>query len=150
MRAQREWLDATLRLPFRQAPSKISFQSGSGLVALLGILGEELHGDSRQRLGDGGALAWRCRLARKLGRNPESGEADVAGVVHEHVRRLDILMDEAVPMDLAECGRQANSDGQEASQVERFPLVPFKNPIQGLTARVLEHEDRPPFVTSER
>jgi len=29
-------------------------------------------------------------------------------------------------------------------------LVPFKNPIQGLTARVLEYEDRPPFVTSER
>jgi hypothetical protein len=28
--------------------------------------------------------------------------------------------------------------------------VPFKNPIQGLAARILEYEDRPPFVTSER
>jgi hypothetical protein len=59
-------------------------------------------------------------------------------------------MDEAPPMDLAECGRQANGDAQEASQVERLPLVPFKNPIQGLTARVLEYEDGTPFVTSER
>src|SRR6266851_9338427 len=49
MRAQREWLNATLRLPFRQAPSKISFQPGSGLVALLGVLGEQLHDDCRYR-----------------------------------------------------------------------------------------------------
>jgi hypothetical protein len=59
-------------------------------------------------------------------------------------------MYEAALMDLAECCRQANGDAQEASQVERLPLVPFKNPIQGLTARILEYEDRPPFVTSKR
>jgi hypothetical protein len=29
-------------------------------------------------------------------------------------------------------------------------LVPLKNKIQGLTTRVLEYEDRPPLVTSER
>ena len=44
--------------------------------------------------------------------------------------------DQTTPVDYAECGRQANSDAQEASQVERLSLVPFKNPIQGLTARV--------------
>jgi hypothetical protein len=59
-------------------------------------------------------------------------------------------MYEAAPMDLAECFREANGDAQEASQVERFPLVPFKNPIQELTARVLEYENRLPFVTSKR
>src|SRR5713226_5146948 len=48
------------------------------------------------------------------------------------------------------CCRQANGDAQDASQIERLRLVPLKNPIQGLTARVLEYEDRPPFVTSER
>ena len=53
-------------------------------------------------------------------------------------------------MDLAECFRQANGDAQEASQIERLPLIPLKNQIQGLTARVLEYEDRPPFVTRER
>ncbi len=53
-------------------------------------------------------------------------------------------------MDLAECRRQANSDALEASQIERLPVVSFKNPIQWLTARILEYEDRPPFVTCER
>ncbi len=53
-------------------------------------------------------------------------------------------------MDLAECCRQANGDAQEASQVERLPVVSLKNMIQGLTARVLEYEDRPSLVTSER
>jgi hypothetical protein len=45
-----------------------------------------------------------------VGRNPESGEPDFAGVVNKDIRRLDILMYKTVPMDLAECGRQANGD----------------------------------------
>ncbi len=92
----------------------------------------------------------RLALVRQLGRNPEAGEPDVAGVVDEHVRRLDVLMDETAPMDLAECCRQADSDAQDARQIERLSLVPLKNQIQGLAARILEYEDRPPFVTSER
>jgi hypothetical protein len=63
-------------------------------------------------------------------------------------------MNKATPVDLAECFRQANGDAQDARQIERLtviPLkVPLKNPIQGLTARVGEDQDRPPFVTSER
>ena len=51
-------------------------------------------------------------------------------------------------MGVTECCLQANGDAQEANQVERLPLVPLKNPIQRLAARVLEYEDRPPFVTS--
>jgi hypothetical protein len=45
---------------------------------------------------------------------------------------------EAAPMDLAECFRQTTGDVQKARQIERSPLVPFKNPIQGLTARVIQ------------
>jgi hypothetical protein len=59
-------------------------------------------------------------------------------------------MYEAVTVDLAERYRQANGDAQEASQVERLPLVPLKNAIQGFATRVPEYEDRPPFVASER
>src|SRR5712664_2841169 len=197
-----------MRLPFRQTPSKISFQPGSVLVTLLGVLGKELYGDSRQRLGDCGAITRRCRLARnvavdplqrigggkgqrarkhlvqgdsqrveiaaginraihaagllgrhvskgagddlgrygrlalvrQLRRNPESGKPYVAGVVDEHVRRLDVLMYEAVPMDLAECCRQANRDAQEARQLQRLPMVLLKNPIQWLAARILKYE----------
>jgi hypothetical protein len=90
------------------------------------------------------------RLVRELGRNPETGQPRVAGVVGEDVRRLDVLMYEAVPVDLAKCRRQADGDAQEARQVERLPPVPLENPIQRITAGVLEYEDCPPFVTGER
>ena len=53
-------------------------------------------------------------------------------------------------MDLTECYRQANSDAKDAGEIERLPLIPLNNPIQVLTARVFEDENRPPFVTSER
>jgi hypothetical protein len=71
-------------------------------------------------------------------------------LVDQHIPRVDVFMDDAMPVDFAECCRQANGDAQEASQIERLSLAPLKNPIQRLTARVREYEDRPPFVTSER
>jgi hypothetical protein len=74
----------------------------------------------------------------------------VTGIVDEHIRRLDVLVHPTLPMDVAERCRQTNGDGQEASQIERLPLPPFKDAIQGLTTRVLEYENRPPLVTQER
>jgi hypothetical protein len=82
-----------------------------------------------------------------LGRNPESSEPRVAGVVDEDIRRLYILMNEPLLMHLTECFCQPNGGAKEASQVERLPLATLKNPIQRLTARVFENEDHPPFVT---
>ena len=73
----------------------------------------------------------------------------IAIVVNEHIRRLDVLMNEAVPMHLANCYCQANGDSQEASKVG-LPLVSLKNLIQWLTARVIQYENRLPFATSER
>jgi hypothetical protein len=57
-------------------------------------------------------------------------------------------MYEALLMDLTECSCQPNGGAKEASQVERLPQAALKNPIQRLTPRVLEYEDRPSFVTS--
>ncbi len=108
------------------------------------LLGRHVGERSRDELRRFGRLA----LAGKLGRDPESGEPRVAGVVDEDIRRLNIFMYDAVLMDLTECSRHTNGGAKEASQVERLPLVTLKNPIQRLTARVFEHEDRPPFVTS--
>ena len=96
----------------------------------------------------GGTGAWRS--CGSLGRNPEAGEPDVAGVVDEHVRRLNVLMNKTTAVDLAECCRQADSDVQDAGQIERSSLVPLKNQIQGLASRIFEYKDCPPFVTSER
>jgi hypothetical protein len=84
-----------------------------------------------------------------LGRNPKSGEPHVAGVVDEDIRGLDILMYEASLVDLTECSCQTNGGIKKTSQLERLPLVTLKNSIQRLTARVLEYEYRPPFVTSK-
>ena len=44
-------------------------------------------------------------------------------------------MYDAALMDLTECSGQPNGGAKKASQVERFPLVTLKNPIQRLTAR---------------
>ena len=52
-------------------------------------------------------------------------------------------------MDLGECCRQADSDVQDAGQIERAARVPGQNQIQGLTSGIFEHEDRPTFVTSQ-
>ena len=52
VRAQRERLDAAVRLPFRQAAAKISLDARGGLVAILGGLGEQLQDDGRERGGD--------------------------------------------------------------------------------------------------
>jgi len=62
-RAERERINATMRLPFRQAAPKIGFQAGGGLVPLLRVLGEEFHDDGRHRLGNSSAIARRCWLA---------------------------------------------------------------------------------------
>jgi hypothetical protein len=43
--AQREWLDAAGRVPGQTAPPQIDRETGGGLVAILGGLGEELHHD---------------------------------------------------------------------------------------------------------
>ncbi len=56
---------------------------------------------------------------RQLGRNSESSEPRVAGIIDEDIRRLNILMYEAALMDLTECFRQPNRSAQKASQVER-------------------------------
>ena len=92
----------------------------------------------------------RLALARHLGRNPEAGKPHLAGVVDQHIRRLDVLMNEPRPMDLAKCGRQADGNAQEASQVERLSLAPLKNQIQWLTARIHEYEYRPARCDDDR
>ena len=91
----------------------------------------------------------RLALVRQPGRDPESGEPDVAEVVDKHVRRLDVFVDHPVAVDLTEGCHQADRDAQNACQLERVPRSAIKDPIQGFAARVLEHEHRPPFVTSE-
>ena len=50
-------------------------------------------------------------------------------------------------MGVTECCRQANGEEQEASQIERLPLVPLKNPIQGKCCRRLVQHQPATFRT---
>jgi hypothetical protein len=88
-------------------------------------------------------------LARQPRRNAEAGKPYAVVVVDEHIFRLDILMYKSVPMDPAECCRQADGNTQDSGEIERLPVASRKNPIQRLTARVFEQEGRSPFITTE-
>ena len=88
-------------------------------------------------------------FARQPRRNSEAGKTHAVVVDNEHIFRLDVLMYEAMPMDMAECSRQTDGNTQDAGHIERLPVASFKNPIQRLTAWVFEYEDSSPFVTTE-
>ena len=72
-------------------------------------------------LGRGGRQA----LAGEPGGNAEASEPNMTGVVDKYVLRLDVLMDEALPVGLAKCCRQTDGNAQEASQIDRLSLVPL-------------------------
>ena len=99
-----------------------------------------------KRAGDDFRRRGRLALARQPRRNAEAGEADVAGGVDERIRRLDVLVDEAMPVDLAERCRQADGEAQEARQVERSA----EGAIEGLAAIVLKDKRRTPSMASKR
>ncbi|HUB14632.1 MAG TPA: hypothetical protein VMB34_21965 [Acetobacteraceae bacterium] len=47
--AQREFVDPASRFPLRQAQPQVMLHAGRGLIAFLGRLGKQLHGDGRDR-----------------------------------------------------------------------------------------------------
>ena len=89
----------------------------------------------------------RRRLAfpRQPGRYAEAGEPDVAGGVDEHVRRLDVLVDEAMPVRSAQRLGDVDGEAQKPRQFER----PSQDTIERLAAGILEHEHRPALVIHE-
>ena len=77
---------------------------------------------------------WRSCGSRDAIPNPVSHALPAA--VDEHFRRLNVLMNKTTAVDLAECCRQADSDVQDARQIERWSLVPLKNQIQGFASGI--------------
>ena len=91
----------------------------------------------------GGSGAGRFGIASRLLR---ASEPDFAGrAVHEDVGRLDVLVDEAVPVHLAESAGNADGQMQEASQLQGRP----EQPGERLTAWILEHQHGPTALTRE-
>ena len=76
--------------------------------------------------------------------------SSVTGVVDKHVRRLDVLMDEALPVGLAKCCSQTDGYPQEVGQIDWSSILLLDYPIQRFTTGILKNEDRSPLVTGQR
>ncbi|MEJ1975900.1 MAG: hypothetical protein WDN49_07120 [Acetobacteraceae bacterium] len=81
-------------------------------------------------------------LPGRPGYEPVAGQANVADIVDEHVRRLDILMEETTAMKLAERPDQANSKAQDVRQRQRLA----ENAIEGLATLLFKHEHPASFA----
>jgi hypothetical protein len=73
----------------------------------------------------------------------------MASIVDKRVRRLDVLVDEALPVGVAECFRQTDGCAQEASQIDRLSIFLLDYAIQGFATWIFKNEDRSPLVTGE-
>jgi hypothetical protein len=83
---------------------------------------------------------WRLPLARQTRGDTETGELDLSGAaVDKNIRRLDVLMDEATPVDLRE-GR-SDRDGEPQKVLHLHGHA--EQSVQRLAACVLEHQHHP-------
>ena len=83
---------------------------------------------------------------RQSRRYAKTGEAEIAGSIDEHIRGFDVLVDEAAPVCLAECRRQARGEPQEPPEIEGAA----EQAIEGLAAAVLEHESSASAMANKR
>jgi hypothetical protein len=95
----------------------------------------------------GGAGDWRSRGGREA--TPKPVSPDAAGLVDQGIRGLDVLVDEALRVDLAKRRRQADRYAEKVRRIEA-PHVPLDEPIQGLATWIFKNQDHPPLMTRER
>ena len=99
-----------------------------------GHVGERSRDHLRRRRGL--ALAWQARGDAKAHEPGLAGDR-----VHQKVRRLDVLMDEAALVNLS----KRRSDADRKAQKRRDLQGPSHEPQQGLAAGVLDQERKPPW-----
>ena len=89
----------------------------------------------------GGAGAWRSRGRREA--MPKARKPRLAGYgVHQNIRRLDVLMDEAALVNLGKRRGDADGEAQKRHNLQGLP----EEPQQRLAAGVLDQERKPPLV----
>ena len=92
----------------------------------------------------GGSGAWRSRGRREA--MPKPGEPHLSGrAVDQNIGRLDVLVDEAALVELAERRRDADGEAQEASHFHGRA----EQPVERLAARILEHQHGPTAFAHE-
>jgi hypothetical protein len=91
----------------------------------------------------GGSGACRSRSRREAMPNPVSLTSPV--VVHQDMRRLEVLVDQAALVRLTQSGGDAHGEAQEASELEGRA----QQPAERLAARILEHQYGSAAVTPQ-
>ncbi len=98
-----------------------------------------LRGHVRQRPLDEPGVLEVLELAGYPGRNPQIGDLHLAGGgVEEQVLRLDVLVDDVVPVQRGERLDQAEGEGEEALERHR----PIQEPIERHAAEILQDQRR--------
>src|SRR6266404_7040763 len=86
-------------------------------------------------------------LARQTRGNAEPRQPNPAAyLVHQDICRLDVLMDQASLMHLAERPRERDRDAQEMQYLQ----WPAKQPIERRTAGILKHQRHAVVVARQR
>ena len=93
----------------------------------------------------GGSGAWRSRRQARGDAEPGEPHSSV-GAVHQNIGRLDVLVDEAALVRLAQRGGDADREAQEASHLHGRA----EQPLERLAARILEHQHRPTAFALKR
>jgi hypothetical protein len=107
-----------------------------------GLFGRHISERARDQLGWCGHLP----LARQTRCDAEAGELDLSGhAVNQDIGRLDILVDEAAPMDLREGRGDRYRDAQKARQLHGRA----EQSVQRLAVGVLEHQHDPAALADE-
>ena len=108
-----------------------------------GLFGRHVGQCARDELGRGGRLA----LAGQGRRDAKAQEPDLAGrPVDEHMGRLDILVNQAPPVQVAQRHREPNGDAQPL----RYRQWAAQEARERLAPRIREYEHGPPLVLDER
>ena len=99
-----------------------------------------------KRAGDGLGRLGRLPLAGQARGDAEPGEPHVSiRAVHQNIGWLDVLVDEAALMELAQSRGNSDSQAQEASHLHGRA----EQPVERLAARIIEHQHGPTGVAHE-
>ena len=107
-----------------------------------GLFGRHVGECSGDELGRFGRLA----LARKARSDPEARQPDLTRRgIDQNIGRLDVLVDQLLLVQPAECRCETDGEAQELRHLHRSR----KESIESLAARIFEHEHRPPALLGE-
>src|SRR5712672_3004284 len=108
-----------------------------------GLFGRHVGERARDHLWRGGGLA----LARQTRSDAEPRQPHAAACrFHQDICRLDVLMDEATLMHMAERARERDRDAQEM----RYVQWPAKQSIERRTAGILKHQRHTAVIVRKR